>query len=44
MSLNSEIKELMNKDGVMFEIAEKVEYRQNLTSEEKEIAEIADSW
>lgn len=44
MSLRSEIKELMNKDGVMFEIAEKVEYRQDMTSEEKEIAEIADSW
>lgn len=44
MSLRSEIKELMNKDGVMFEIAEKVEYRQDLTSEEKEIAEISDAW
>lgn len=44
MSLRSEVKELMNKDGVMFEVAEKVEYGLNLTKDEQEIAEISDFW
>lgn len=44
MSLKVEIAEIMNKPGVMFDVAEKVEYKRNLTSEEKEIYEISDSW
>lgn len=44
MSIRSEISELMNKDGVLFDVAEKVEYKRDLTSEEKEIAEISNHW
>lgn len=44
MAINTEIKELMGKDGVLFDIAEKVEYKRELNAEEKEIAEISDSW
>lgn len=44
MSIRSEIDELMNNDGVLFDVAEKVEYKRDLTAEEKEIAEISDSW
>jgi hypothetical protein len=42
--LRTEIAELMNKDGVMYQIAQKVDYKLNLTNEEKEIAEISDAW
>ena len=42
--LRTEIAEVMDKVGVMYDVAEKVEYRQTLTSEEKEIAEISDAW
>ncbi len=44
MSIKSEIDELMQKDGVLFEVAEKVEYKRELNAEEKEIAEISDHW
>lgn len=44
MSLKIEIAELMDKTGTMYDVAEKVEYKQNLTSEEKEIFEISDAW
>ena len=44
MAINTEIKDIMNKKGVLFEAAEKVEYKRDLNSEEKEIAEITDSW
>lgn len=44
MAIRTEIDELMKKDGVLFEVAEKVEYRRDLTAEEKEIAEISDAW
>lgn len=44
MALSMEIAEVMEKSGKMFEIAEKIEYKQNLTNEEKEIAEISDAW
>ena len=39
MSLKIEVAELMEKPGVMFDVAEKVEYKRNLTNEEKEIFE-----
>lgn len=44
MALNTEIAEIMEKPGTMFEVAEKVEYKRSLTSEEKEIYEVADAW
>lgn len=44
MSLKLEVAEIMEKPGVMFDTAEKVEYKKNLTSEEKEIFEISDAW
>ena len=44
MALNTEIAELMDKTGTMFEVAEKVEYKQSLTSEEKDIYEVANAW
>ena len=40
MALNTEIKDIMSKDGVLFDVAEKVEYKRELNAEEKEIAEI----
>ncbi len=42
--LNSEMKDVMSKKHVLFDVAEKVEYKRDLTTEEKEIAEISDSW
>ena len=44
MSLKVEVAEIMNKPGTMFEVAEKVEYKRNLTNAEKEIYEISDAW
>lgn len=44
MSLKIEVAELMNKPGTMYDVAEKVEYKRNLTNEEKEIFEISDAW
>ena len=35
MAINSEIKDLMNKEGVLFEVAEKVEYKRDLNTDEK---------
>ncbi|MCF0158917.1 MAG: hypothetical protein HUJ83_10455 [Veillonella sp.] len=42
--LRTEIAEIMQNTSAMFDIAEKVEYKRNLTSEEKEIYEISDAW
>lgn len=44
MSLKVEVAELMDKSGVMFDIAEKVDHKINLNNEEKEIFEISDAW
>lgn len=44
MSIRNEIDALMKDNGVLFEVAEKVEYKRDLTAEEKEIAEISDEW
>lgn len=44
MSLKIEVAELMEKSGVMYDVAEKVEYKRNLSTEEKEIYEISDAW
>lgn len=42
--LKTEIAELMNKEGQMFDIAQKVTYNRSLTTEEKEVSEICDAW
>lgn len=42
--MNTEIAELMKKDGLMFEVAQKVTYNRNLTSEEKDVFDVCDSW
>lgn len=42
--LTSEIKDVMSKEHVLFDVAEKVEYKRDLNSEEKDIAEISDAW
>ena len=42
--LNTEMKEKKKKKHVLFDVAEKVEYKRDLTAEEKEIAEISDAW
>lgn len=42
--LTSEMQDVMSKKHVLFDVAEKVEYKRDLTAEEKEIAEISDAW
>lgn len=42
--LNIEIAEALSRAGTAYEIAEKLNYKQVLSSEEKEIANICDSW
>jgi len=42
--LKTEIAELMNKDNVMYDVAQKTVYNRALTTEEKEISEISDAW
>jgi len=42
--LNTEIAEVLDNTGKMYEIAEKVNYNQTLTNEEKEISVLCDSW
>lgn len=42
--LNTEMKDIMSKKHVLFDVAEKVEYKRELTAEEKEIADISDAW
>lgn len=44
MSLKIEFAEVMEKPGTMYALAEKTEYKRNLTNEEKEIYEISDAW
>jgi hypothetical protein len=44
MSVKLEIAEIMNKEGQMYEWAERVVGNCNLTSEEKEISEVVDAW
>lgn len=43
MSIRTEFSEIV-KNTEMYEVAEKVHYKVNLTSEEKEISQIADVW
>lgn len=42
--LRTEVAEVMNQEGKMFEIAQKSTYNLSLTNEEKEIAQICDAW
>lgn len=42
--LTSEMQDVMSKKHVLFDVAEKVEYKRELTAEEKDIAEISDAW
>ena len=42
--LNTEMKDVMSKKHVLFDVAEKVEYKRDLNAEEKESAEISDAW
>lgn len=42
--LKTEIAELMNKDGQMFDIAQKITYNRNLSAEEKEVSDVCDAW
>lgn len=42
--LNTEIAEVMQSPGKVYEIAEKTQYKLNLTSEETEIAEVLDAF
>ena len=44
MSVKMEIAELMNEEGKVYGVAEKVVGKCNLTSEDKEIAEVVDAW
>jgi len=42
--LTSEMQDVMSKKHVLFDVAEKVEYKRELNAEEKEIAEISNAW
>ena len=35
MAINTEIKDIMSKEGVLFDVAEKIEYKRELNAEEK---------
>lgn len=37
MAITSEIKDIMSKEGVLFDVAEKVEYKRQLNAEEKKL-------
>lgn len=43
MSLNIEVAELMKQPGRVYEVAEKTQYKLNLTQEDKEIASVMDA-
>jgi len=42
--LKTEIASLMNESGRMFDWAQKVEYKLNMDSEDKEISQVVDAW
>lgn len=44
MALNTEIAEIMNTSGRVYEVAEKVVGKCNLNAEDKEIAQVVDAW
>ena len=44
MSVKIEVAELMEKDGLLYDISEKAVYKQNLNAEEKEVSDVVDAW
>lgn len=42
--LTSEVKDLMSKKHALYDVAERVEYKRELNSEQKEISEVMDRW
>lgn len=44
MAINTEVAEIMKEEGRVYEVAEKVVGKCNLTNEDKEIAEVVDAW
>lgn len=42
--LTSEVKDLMSKQHVLYDIAERIEYKRDLNAEQKEAAEVMDVW
>ena len=42
--LRTEIAEIMNTDGLVFETASNTKYGISLTSEQKDVAEVVDKW
>lgn len=42
--LTSEVKDLMSKKHMMYDVAERVEYKRDLNAEQKEAAEVMDAW
>ncbi len=44
MTVKAEVAEIMKTEGQVYEWASKIEYKRELTSEEKEISEVVDAW
>lgn len=42
--LTSEVKDLMSKKHVLFDVAERIEYKRDLNAEQKDAAEVMDAW
>lgn len=42
--LTSEVKDLMSKKHVLYDVAERVEYKRDLNAEQKEVSEVMDAW
>lgn len=42
--LNNEVKDIMSKKHMLYNVAEKLEYRQDLESEEKDVVNVIDAW
>lgn len=42
--LQTEIASLMEQDGKLYEVAEKVQYGMNLDTTDKEVASVVDAW
>lgn len=42
--LTSEVKDLMSKKHVLYDVAERIEYKRELNAEQKDAAEVMDAW
>ena len=42
--LKTEVSEVMNKDGLVYQVAEKVNYNLQLSNEEKDVFDVCDAW